>query len=246
MKIARAGYLLALALPFALLGCDKPEPAKDPGKSWLDSLEQKNPGAAPELPPDEPEPAETAAPKAPEKPAMPAVEVKPPSGRPAILMGPSASISSTFGATPGASLKLKADGGNFTLKIEEYALNGGYNIDFKIDKGSVKKGPVVGSVVYLRTRAGDKVRADAVATRGKPYEVSVPLNGKDTLNLAVGVVQTDEQGNETGKPEWTIYPPVRVESGFGEAIFQLQAIGPVMYLHGTTAEATAAAPASGG
>jgi hypothetical protein len=207
----------------------------------MDSLEQKNTGPQPEPAEEDDEPEDKPEAKPAEPPKPPPIEVKPSSGRPAILMGPSTSISSTFGATPGSILKLKVDGGTLTLKIPEDALDAGYNIDFKVEDKGLKKGPVVGNIAMLKLRRGDKMSATQVTTRGPDYEVSVPLGGKDSVNLAVGAVATDDQGAETGKPTWTIFAPTRIEAGFGEAYFTLKTIGPVMYLHATTAAPTAAA-----
>jgi hypothetical protein len=159
-----------------------------------------------------------------------------------IQMGPKAAIESTFGATPGAVLKLKGEGGNMTLRIPEYALDRGYNLVWKIDKGKVKKGAVVGSVAYLKLMPGDKLKARADRAADKPFQIRVPLGSGGSVNLAVGVMETDDQGNEKGNPTWKVYPPSHVEEAFKEVHFELPAIGPVMYIHATTDEATESAP----
>lgn len=231
------GWLIVTAL---LMGCGGDKPPPKSGDNWLDNLEKRNlEGPPPDIEIDEEE-EEEAEPKEPPKPAP---EVKPSSGRPMIQMGPKAIIESTFGATPGAVLKLAGEGGNFTLRIPEYALSRGYNITWKIDKkGQVKKGSVVGSIAYLKLTPGDKLEARADTAADKPFQIHVPLNGRASLNLAVGSVKTDDQGNETGKPIWKVYPPTRIEEGFGEAHFELPEIGPVMYIHATTADTTEALP----
>ncbi len=235
-----AVLLGAFVLGNVTMGCGKPKPkAQD---NWLDSLEQKKvEGPPPDIDVDDDDDDDD---KPEAKPApKPAATVQPSSGRPMIQMGPSAVIESTFGNSPGAILKLKAEGGAITLKIPEGALDTGYNLVFKPDnKGQVKKGTVFGTIAYLKLAPGDKLRARAVPTRGDSYELRVPLNGKASVNLAIGAVETDKQGVETGKPTWKVYAPERIEEGFGEAYFKVPEIGPVMYIHATSAEATEAAP----
>jgi len=233
---------LGALLVVGSIGCAKEKPPRDSGKSWMDSLEQKNPGKEADLSGDDDEDPPQTTEKPAAKPKSPPIQLRKSSGRPDIIMGPRKEISSTFGATPGSLLKLKAAGGVATLKIPEFALNGGYNIDFKVDNRGQKKGPVVGSIVYLRLRLGETQRAKAVETGSKDYELRWPLGDKDTLNLAIGTVSTDKGGNEEGKPTWTVIAPARVESGFKEAYFNLKAIGPVMYIHATTADPSEAAP----
>jgi len=243
--LAGTGFVIAsLALGGLVLGCGKSKPVKSQD-NWLDSLEQKKvEGPPPDIDVDDDDDDDDEEAKPPPKPAT---TVRPSSGRPMIQMGPSATIESTFGVSPGAILKLKAEGGAITLKIPEGALDTGYNLSFKLDKkGQVKKGGVLGSIAYLKLTPGDKLRARAVPTRGDKYELRVPLNGKASVNLAVGAVETDKEGVETGKPTWKVYAPDRIEEGFGEAYFMVPEIGPVMYIHATTAEATEPVPAAPG
>ena len=229
-------FLLLLPLSLAVVGCGPPpEKPKDPGKSWMDNLEVKNPGAKPDLSDDDDDDDDDEpAAKPSDKPKPPPIEIKPPSGRPAIIMGPKSAIKSTFGATPGATLKLGADGGNITLRIKEWALPGGFNIEFKVDSGKNRQGAVVGSVAYLKLQPGDKLRAKAVPTKGPDYELSFPQDGG--VNLAIGTIGTDKAGNEEGKLSWKVIAPARVEHG--ETVFVLKEIGPVMYLHATTDQPT--------
>jgi hypothetical protein len=152
-----------------------------------------------------------------------------------VLVGPSKSISETFGATPGSVLQLIAAGGNIVLKLPEGALDAGYNIEFKIAGSAVKpKGTPVGSVASMTVVLGGKEQPKAVPTSGPDYEVRLPLAGKDSLNLALAVVDPEDATKIT----WTVLAPKSVDKGLGEATFLLKTIGPVMYLHGTLAEPT--------
>ena len=239
-KILRTSGLVVLLGAFVtgsvLMGCSKPKPkAQD---NWLDNLEQRKvEGPPPDVDVDDDDDDDD---EADPKPApKPAVTARPSSGRPMIQMGPSATIESTFGVSPGAILKIKAEGGPITLKIPEGALDTGYNLVFKLDKGGkVKKGGVIGSIAYLKLSPGDKLRARAVPTHSDAYEIRLPLHGKASVNLALGAVETDKQGVETGKPTWKVYAPDRIEEGFGEAYFKVPELGPVMYIHATTADVT--------
>ncbi|MCA9622988.1 MAG: hypothetical protein KC731_28410 [Myxococcales bacterium] len=117
---------IVLALASVAIGCGNEPPPKNPD-SWLDSLEQKDPGKKPNLDVvgDDDDDDDDAAPKKPAEPAPPAVTAKPSSGRPLIQKGPTTSIAETFGTTPGAVLKLSAEGGEIVLKIPEFALDTG-------------------------------------------------------------------------------------------------------------------------
>lgn len=163
-----------------------------------------------------------------------------PSGRPAILMGPSKKIASTFGATPGAVLKLASANGAITWKIPEFSLGAGYNIEFSIAEAKAikKKGAAIGDVAILKITSGDKPAAIKVDTRGDEFEFRWPLGNQPSVNLAIGEVNTDDQGEEVKGITWKIIAP---KSADKEAIFALQTVGPIMYLHATTA-----APTEGG
>jgi hypothetical protein len=169
-----------------------------------------------------------------------------PSGRPAILMGPSKAIASTFGATPGAVLKLSASNGTITWKIPEFALNAGYNIEWKIAEAKAikKKPPVIGDVAYMKITLGDKLSASKIGTKSDDYEIRWPIGNNATVNLAVGEGSTDSQGDEQKAINWKILAPKSVDTNFKEAYFYLSEVGPIMYIHATSAPPTEpAAPA---
>lgn len=227
--------------------------------SFLGLLVACGPEAPPTPPPQPPAPTAAPAPEPePEPEPAPEPEVgedagadepkpteKPkPSGRPAILVGPSAKIASTFGATPGSVLKLKSTGkGPITLKLPEFSLATGYNIEFKTltEKITTPHGPVLGDVARIQVNKGDKLRADAAPTKGDDFELRWPLYGKTSVNLAVGTISTDDQGAEAGKIAWRVVAPKSVDEGMGEAWFYLSSLGPVMYFHATSAAPTEAA-----
>jgi hypothetical protein len=169
-----------------------------------------------------------------------------PSGRPAIQMGPSKKIESTFGATPGAVLKLSAAAGTITWRVPEFALGAGYNIEFKIADGKQAKkmkGGATGDVAYLKTTLGEKVAPSEVDSSGDAFELIWPLGTQTSVNLAVGQAKTDDQGTELKDVTWKVYAPKSVDTSFKEATFQLSQVGPILYLHATTAPPTEAAPA---
>ncbi len=230
--------LAALALALFACGGSQPEKKGD----WLDTLQPVNPGAEPELGDDDDDDDDEVAKEKPKQPPKsPPIKLRKSSGRPMVLIGPSKSISETFGATPGSVLKLAAAGGNIVLRIPEFALNAGYNIEFKTSGSGVKpKGTPVGSVVSLTIVLGGKSKPKAVPTGGPDYEIVLPLQGKESLNLAVATVDPDD----TNKVEWVVYAPKRVDTGLGEAHFALKTLGPIMYLHGTLAEPTGAEAAA--
>ncbi len=232
-SITTGWTITALSLAFVACGGEQPQPQPQP-----------QPTAEP-APEPEPAPAEAdldagktgqggeqAAPDVPDTPK--------PSGRPAILMGPSKKISAPFGLTPGAVLKLKAANGVITFKIPEYAFFTGTNVTWSVETGhhGKSKGPVVGSVAFLETMLEGKKKPEAITSRGAPFEFRWPTGGKDTINLAVGTRVIDSGGNPGKVSEWKIYPPKSVDTGFKEAYFYLPEIGPAAYLHATTAKAT--------
>jgi hypothetical protein len=167
-----------------------------------------------------------------------------PSGRPMILITPRTEIKSTFGSTPGAVLKLKADVGEVTLTLPEWALPGtGTNIVFKVMKDKVKsKHPHLGGMAMLETIPADTETPRAVTTKAKDFELRWPTGGKETINLAVGTAPSAESG--PGDVSWTIIAPKSVDTSFKEAYFYLSSIGPVQYLHATSAAPTAAPAAA--
>jgi hypothetical protein len=237
-KLRLFGSVITFGLLAAASGCAKEKPAKTSG-DWLDSLEKKKvTGKVPDVGDDDDDDAAEKPKEEPKEAPKPAPVIKKSSGRPMIQMGPSAEIKSTFGATPGSLLKLKAAGGNITLKIPEFSLDAGYNIEFTIDTKTKVKGTAVGSIAKLKLTPGDKMRARAVPTRKDNYEVRLPLHDHASVNLAVGSVSTDKQGVEQGSPTWKVYAPTKVETAFKEAHFSIAEIGPVMWLYATTAEVT--------
>jgi hypothetical protein len=217
-------YWIHCSIVALCLGCggEKPKPPPPP-----------QPTAAPEPPPPAPTSEPTTAeaqPPPPEQPKGP----PPPSGRPAILMGPSDTISSTFGATPGAVLKLKGDKGNITLKISEFSLDAGYNIEWKVAKGGPKgKAPALGTMASLKVVLGGKELPSKVTSRGTPFEVRWPTGDKESVNLAIGEATFEATGES--KPTWHVVAPKNVDAGLKEAYFALEAIGPINYLYATTA-----------
>lgn len=233
--------LAALAIA-AGCGNNKPEPKK--GGDWMDNLKVENPDAEPDLSGADEDPAPAASGATKPEPPKPDTKIKPQTGRPLIQYGPKSSIESTFGATPGSKLQLT---GGTTLIIPEYALDGGYNISWKVSGSKTTKGDVVGSVAFLKVASGKKPAARKVKSRKEPFQIRIGTGGAETINLAIGEVASDANGNETGKPTWTVVAPAKVdkavaiapdgsESATYTAVFELEAIGPIMYLHGTTAD----------
>ena len=136
-----------------------------------------------------------------------------PSGRPAILMGPSKKIASTFGATPGAVLKLASSNGTITWKIPEFSLGAGLNIEFSIAEAkAIKKGAAIGDVAILKVSSGDKPAAIEVDTRGDEFELRWPMGTQPSVNLAIGEANTDDQGDEVKGITWKIIAPKSVEA----------------------------------
>lgn len=229
-----AGCVLGLVVA---CGPDAPPPQTQPQPTAV-------PEAVPEPEPaPEPEAGAGGAEGAGGAAGEPTVEKPKPSGRPAILMGPSEKIASTFGATPGSVLKLKSSGkGPITLKIPEFALTAGFNIEFKTLKSNPpRKGPVIGDAARIQLNRGDRVRPENVTSHGDPFEIRWPLYDKLSVNLSIGTAAVDDQGGESGKVEWRIIAPKSVDTGFGEAVFELTDLGPVTYFHATSAPPTEAA-----
>jgi hypothetical protein len=229
------------------VGCGDPVPAKS--GDWTDNLKPKNVGKGDPEPEPEPEPEPATSSSAEPDPEP---KPKPKGGRPLIQYGPSAKIESTFGATPGAKLALK-NGSVFV--IPEFALDagneeGGWNVVFKAaGSGAPKKGPVLGDILFFRISLGTNMKARKVHSKGDPFELRVPTGAKDSVNLAVGEVDTDENGKESGAPKWTILAPTRVDKSVSvdaagaekeerTAVFALTDIGPVTYLYPTSADPT--------
>ena len=214
-------------------------PAPKKQGDWTDNLKVENPDAEPDLSGLEDEPDPKAEKPKPE--AKPDTKLKTLSGRPLIQYGPSKKIESTFGASPGSKLTLT---GGVTLVLPEGALDGGYNILWQFASGSAPtNGSAKGGVAMIKVNPGTKLKAKKVQTDGAPFEIRMSYQG-DTLNLAVGSVETDKNGTEQGKPTWTVLAPAKTDtavtvgdSGEGEkktSTYELQAIGPVMYIHATT------------
>ena len=233
MNLGRSLVVGLALLPLAC-GGDQKQPQPQP-----------EPTAAPVVEPQPDKPAPTAEPtgegggKTGEEPTS-----KPkPSGRPAILMGPSKKIASTFGQTPGAVLKLSASNGTITWKIPEFSLGAGLNIEFSIAEAKAikKKGAAIGDVAILKLSSGDKPAAVKVETRGDDFELRWPIGTQPSVNLAIGEANSDDQGEEVKGITWKIIAPKNVDASFKEAFFYLKEVGPIMYLH-----ATSAAPTEGG
>lgn len=165
-------------------------------------------------------------------------------GRPAVLMGPSESIVSTFGATPASILKLKGKGGSITLKLPEFSLRRPANIVWKLLKKRVKtKGTVVGSLVELNmTRAGKPGMHRFNADEGK-FELRWPLGNEPSLNLAIGTAEVGADGR-AGAISWQVIAPTNVDTGFKEAYFHVTTLGPMQYYYATRAEPTEPAAAA--
>jgi hypothetical protein len=208
--------------------------------------EQPQPTAAAEVAPapssaPEPEPSAAAIAEpapAPEPEAAPGKRpAPPPSGRPAIQIGPQKKIASTFGSTPASVLKLKTAAGDFALKLNEYALRTGTNIVFETGAKVMKgKASLVGELAHLTTQVGDSNRLSEVEANAAPFIVVVP--SKKSVNLAIGVMELDDSGLETGKvKEWRVLAPARFDEGLGQVVFELDRIGPSV-MHATTSEPT--------
>jgi hypothetical protein len=239
--------ITALSLLLVACGGDQAKPEPPPPTTSAPTLDAPDPDPAPE-----PEAAAGggdgaggAAAKTEEPGAALKAEKPKSSGRPSILMGPSKKISATFGATPGAVLKLKGKTGNIVWKIPEFALDGGFNITFSVVEGAKakKKGRVLGSVARVEVVLGGKQKAKKTSAREGKFEVRWPIGSKMTVNLAIGEVTMDSGNNETRKIKWRIIEPASVDTSFKEAYFYITEIGPVMYWHATDAIAT---PAEGG
>lgn len=164
-------------------------------------------------------------------------ETKPParrSSRPAAVYGPTKKISSTFGTTPGSILRLKAKGGSFTLKLPEFALPAPTNITFELARSLRGGVRVIGSATHLTISKPQSTKLSAVRAADSPFQIYVPLNGNDSVNLAVGQVALDDAGQEKAKvSSWKVYAPKRVDSGLKQAYFELSELGPASYIYAT-------------
>src|SRR5690606_24909330 len=122
---------------------------------------------------------------------------------------------------PGSVLKLKSTGkGPISLKLPEFALATGYNIEFKtLAANPPKHGVVIGDVARIQMNRGDKIKAEAAATKSDDFELRWPLYDKLSVNLAVGTIGTDGEGAETGKIDWRVIAPKSVDEASGEAYF---------------------------
>ena len=167
----------------------------------------------------------------------PEVAPKPPrpSGRPAILMGPTKEIASTFGLTPGAVLKLKGKDGNITLKFAEFSLKRPANINWKVVTKRIKtKGMAVGGMIArIDMTRTDKPGARQFFAGERKFELRWPLGKESSVNLAIGT-------QDASTIQWRVVAPTKVETGFKEAYFELDDLGPVQYFHATLSEPTAA------
>ena len=166
--------------------------------------------------------------------------------RPPVMMSSKSKISSTFGTTPGSKLTLKGSPGDVTLHVPEGSLDRDYNLEWSlVTRNPPKKGSPAGPVARLSVQPGGKTSLKAAQTDGDDFEIILPLDGKETVNLAVGTATVDARGTE-GKVTWSILAPVKVEKGLDKAYFGFKAIGPVQYFHATadaaTEESTPAAP----
>jgi hypothetical protein len=217
----------------AIAACGGPKPAQPPeGGEPTAAAATAEPAP---LPSTEPTAAASAS-----ADASAAAPVRKPSGRTATIFESSTGHESkTCGSTPPTILKLtlKSSQEPAVLSLPEFALPGGYNVTWKeAPKGQAKK-PIFGPVFQLAIQeAGqpDMIRVDTV---GVPFEVRMPLWGKDTVNLAYGDIKVDEKGKE--QVTWTVLAPKNVDKGLGNATFELPYLS-LAYVHATGAEATAA------
>lgn len=201
---------------------DQPQPTASPS-----SAATARPTAIPAPEPSaEPMPEPKASVEAISEPKKPP---PPTSGRPMSMYGPSKKIASTFGSTPGAILKLKTAQGDLTLKIGEGSLKGAHNITFEVPGKTRGKPPVLGDTVHLAIQEGDDTKMSEIDSSGPPFTVIVP--SKKKVNLAVCMLVLNEAGQETDKvKDCVVYPPLRVDDGLGQVVFELTHLGPsVMY-----------------
>lgn len=234
MDLSHKTFVFGALAAALVVGCytEKPKPKSG---DWMDGLKQVNPGAKPIELEDEPEEKPKIKP-----PPPPAPVLRKSSGRPMIQIGPSKEITDTFGATPGSVIKLKTAAGAITLRIPEFGLDGGYNIDWKTPRNPKNKGRIIGAVTLLKITPGSKAMSKAVTSGSDDFKIVVPLGKLDSFNLAVGTMTMDDQGAPS-KPKWAVYAPQNVDTGLKEATFTLKTIGPMMYMHATTTDATVAA-----
>ncbi|MBM4373719.1 MAG: hypothetical protein FJ095_01450 [Deltaproteobacteria bacterium] len=216
-------------------------PASTAAPTEASAPSSESSAAASAAPTSESAPAVTAAPSAaPTSEADAGRKASPPSGRPAIQVGPSKKIASTFGATPGSVLKLKTSGGELVLKLQEYSLRVGANLVFEVGGPKVMRGKanVIGDIVHLSAQVGDSTRMSFLDAYSAPFVVLVP--SKKSVNLAIGELELDEAGQETKKvKDWRVVAPLRFDAGLSQVVFELDRIGPSV-MHATAAEPTAA------
>jgi hypothetical protein len=204
-------------------------------------------------PPVVPTAAETAAPTAePAATAEPSAEAaasadpgaaptRKPSGRPATNFdSATGEIAQTCGSTPATVLRLqiKESPEPMALVVTEWALPTGYNITWKLQpKAPSGQKPQFGPMFQTIVQEAGEAAPIRVGSEGPPFEFRVPLFGKETLNLAVGEIGTDDKGKE--KVTWTVFAPAKVEKGLGYALFQVPFLGH-SYVHATGAAPTSA------
>lgn len=209
---ARRLALVALAgfVGFAACGGDPPPPAESP--------------AAPAPPEPEPPPPAKAEPEAPEP--EPTADPSAESGRPPVLQSDPASISGTFGTTPGAKLELGTDE-IAVLRIPEGTLDQGYAITFQLDPKAKAHGAAVGKVYRLAvTISGESAPARATST-GKAFELSLPLADAKAANLALGEVEKDDKGKE--KVTFKVVAPKRIDEPQKLAVFELSELRDLVF-----------------
>ncbi len=225
-------WTLILGSAVMLAACSGDQPVVKP---------QPQPTAGPTAAPTvEPESTATAETTAQPAPTVAPTADPPRKSRPASIFSSKKGISSTFGTTPGAVLKLTVSGNTVAkLKIREYVLPGGTNITFEFARGvRLKKARALGKVIHMSSQIAGRQRFKKIASEGPAFELYLSLHGKDSVNLAVGELELGPKGGETKKvSKWLIYPPTRVDKGLDEAFFELKEIGP-SYLYATTAEPT--------
>ncbi len=233
---AHCRWTLALVTAASLAACSgdkpvvKPQPQPTAEPAPTSTGEPGAGGAGGEVA----KPASTAAPT-----AAPTTE-PPRKARPASIFSSKKGISSTFGSTPGAVLKLTVKGNTVArFKIQEFALSGGTNITFEFATGvRLKKARALGKVIHMSTQIAGRKRFKKIATNGPAFELYLSLHGQESVNLAVGELELGPQGGETNKvSNWLIYAPTRVDKGLDQAYFELKEIGP-SYLYATKAAPT--------
>ncbi|MCC6524362.1 MAG: hypothetical protein IT373_17010 [Polyangiaceae bacterium] len=163
-----------------------------------------------------------------------------PSGRPSIMMTGDKEISSTFGSSPGAVLSLHGADGDATLKIPEYALRGAINLVMRFENAGKGFGTTLGRIVSITPQDAEAATPTPTSAEsaGPPFELRLPTYGKDTVNLAVGMI-ADEGGKQ--KITWTVYAPKSVDATKKLAYFEITKLAP-SYVHVTTSPPTEPKP----